>query len=584
MSASSFFKNFFKDDASPVLLTFILVLLTAALYSQVITFDFIDYDDSTYVTENFHIHAGFSPESVKWAFTTFHAGFWQPLIWLSFMLDIELYGLNPAGFHATNLFLHMVNVLLLFLFLRRATDNTWKSWIVALLFALHPLHIESVAWIAERKDVLSTFFLMLLLISYHRYVTVRSLPRYLLVFLFFVMGLSAKAMLVSVPLILLLLDYWPFNRLEIKAETGGNRENMWAAFGQLSLEKLPFVLVTILFCGLTLFTQKTGGALVSQEIHPLNMRLANALVSYISYIGKMFLPVKLAVLYPFPESISFLKAITALAVIVAITVIAIRLFAKMPYLFTGWLWYMIAIFPVIGLVQVGPQAMADRFTYIPLIGIYIACVWACADLAAFWQIRRAVIVLSACAIFIFYTVISWNQLSRWQNTLTLFSHTLKVTENNYVAHAGLGMFLSKQGKLADAAHHLKRSLEIAPGYKSAHNGYGITLAKMQRLPEAGYHFSRALEIDPHFTSAHFNLGFALYRRAQLEEAARHFAFVIESEPLHPMAHFYLGNILAEHGDMTGAISHYRQALKIVPDDRRIRENLLKAQTTRRMRD
>ncbi len=585
MPNSSFSKKFFQSDASPVLLSFFLALFTAALYAQVITFDFFDLDDSKYVTENLHIHAGFTSDSLSWAFTTIHAGFWQPMIWLSFMLDVELYGLNPAGFHATNLFLHIINAILLFLFLHRTTKAAWKSWLVALFFALHPLHIESVAWIAERKDVLSTFFLMLVLYSYSWYTQKKSLQRYLSVVLFFVLGLSSKSMLVSIPFILLLIDYWPLKRLASHDNSRENTEiNQRLSAGQLLLEKVPLFILTFLFSALTIITQKSGGALVSQEIHPFDMRITNALVSYIKYIGKMFLPLKLAVLYPFPESISFFKVASASVVLVAITALAIRLITRRPYLAVGWTWYIISIFPVIGLVQVGPQAMADRFAYIPMIGIYIACVWGCSDMAKHLKIKSPVIAVMICAIVIFYSLVSWNQLSRWKNTYTLFSHTLGITENNYVAHAGIGMFLSKQGKLDEAAFHLKKAIEIAPGYKSAHNGYGITLAKMQRMAEAETHFAKALEIDPDFTSAHFNLGLALYRRNQLEEAALHFISVLDNEPLHPMAHFYLGNILAEHGDLTRAISHYQKALQILPGNRKIQENLTRAQTSRRMVD
>ncbi|UCD66733.1 MAG: tetratricopeptide repeat protein, partial [Deltaproteobacteria bacterium] len=578
MNKSWLTSNIENNVINLVLLCIFLTFFTSVLYWQVLSFDFIDYDDAKYVRDNFQIHSGITAESLSWAFTTFHAGFWQPLVWLSFMLDIEIFGLGPAGFHATNLIIHIINTLLLFLFLQNATRAIWKSWFVALFFALHPLHIESVAWIAERKDVLSTFFFMLILLSYKRYARMPSLKNYLPVMLFFILGLSTKAMLVSVPFLLLLMDYWPLNRF--KGKPLWKKDQAHKDFGIMSLlkEKVPLFLITVFFCGLTIYTQKVGGAVVSQEIHPINMRIANAFVAYISYIGKMFFPVNLAVLYPFPKSISFINVIISIILLLLITVAAIKSLSSKPYFIIGWFWFIISIFPVIGLVQVGPQAMADRFTYIPLIGLFIICVWGGAALGVNLKIKNTVLWTISLFIIFIYAYISWIQISLWQNTFTLFSHTLRVTKDNYVAHALIGMHFSKHGQFVKAIGHLQKALEIAPGYKTAHNGFGITLGKMQRYKEAGFHFREALSIDPNFIIAHYNLGLSLYKQKKIDESATHFRKVLDLQPDHPKANFFLGNILAGQGQMAAAVFHFKKASSALPNDKKIKENLLRAES------
>ncbi len=572
-----------ERSAAVYILCLLLAVYTLAVYWQVLSHDFIDYDDSTYVSDNYHIQAGLTPTSIRWALTTMHAGLWQPLVWLSFMLDFEIYGLNPAGFHATNLVLHTVNAVLLFLFLYLTTGTVWKSWFAAFFFALHPLHIESVAWVAERKDVMSTFFFMLTLLSYYRYCQKPSLIRYWLVLLLFFLGLSSKAMLVSVPFLLLFLDYWPFGSNVTQKEAKSHKEHFTSAL-ILIREKIPFFLLAILFSIITIYSQKTGGAVVSQAIHPVTFRIANALTSYVTYIGKMFFPYDLAVLYPFPSSIPAAKVLAAAFLLLGITWLAIQFRKAMPYVVTGWFWYIVSLLPVIGLIQVGPQAMADRFTYIPLIGLFMACVWAFHDIAAHLRLNRIFTHMVVFLLALFYSILCWQQISYWQDTYTLINRALRVTENNYVAHAGLGNLFSKQGKLEDAAHHFHSALKIAPGYKTAHIGYGITLAKMQRLPEAEFHFKKALEIDPDFTPAHYNLGLSLYRRGIMFEAADHFEQALQLQQDHPKAHYYLGNILAHQGKIPAAIVHFQKALEILPHDPRILENLERAKASLRKVD
>jgi tetratricopeptide (TPR) repeat protein len=554
----------------------LLALLTAAVYWQVLSFDFIGYDDDTYVTQNYQIQEGFTPAAIKWAITTRHAGFWQPLVWLTFMLDFHLYGVDSGGFHATNLALHIVNSLLLFLFLHLATQTVGRSWFVAFLFALHPLHVESVAWVAERKDVLSTMFLMLALLGYFWYTRKPSLQKYLLTLLSFILGLSAKAMLVSLPLLLLFLDFWPLQRFPPappgeKATTPSQK-----TISFLLAEKIPFFLIALLFSIVTVLTQKSGGAVVSQVIHPLAMRGANGLISYLVYIKKMFVPLDLAVLYPFPATIPAGRALAAGLILLAISWAAFTVRYKKPYILFGWLWYGISIFPVIGLVQVGPQAMADRFTYIPMIGLFITCVWGFHEMAHFFRYRKFLLTGLSLLVILFLSVLCWRQIAYWKDSFTLFSHTISVTENNYVAHTMLGNIYSARGDLPEAAGHFIKALEIAPGYKSAHMGYGITLAKMKNLPAAESHLLEALSLDPASVSAHYNLGLLFYKQQRIAEAVHHFTRVLELQPLHPKAHFYFGNILAEQGNFSDAVAHYRRALTVLPNDRRIQNNLKRA--------
>jgi Tfp pilus assembly protein PilF len=441
-----------------------------------------------------------------------------------------------------------------------------------------------VAWIAERKDVLSTFFFMLILLSYYWYTQKPTLLKYLLIIVLFILGLSSKAMLVSVPFLLLFLDYWPTGRYGLAFQNNtSKRENFKTAL-LLLREKIPLLIVSLIFSIITIVTQKTGGAVVSQTIHPLDLRIINAVTSYVTYIRKMFFPYDLTVLYPFPSSISAAKVISSAFLLLAITWITIKMRKTRPYIAFGWFWYTVSIFPVIGLVQVGPQAMADRFTYIPLIGLFIICVWGFHEIATLFSIKKIFISIVTILIILVYSTLCWKQVSYWKEPLTLFTQALSVTENNYVAHTMLGSSFSEKGKIKKAADHFLTALKIAPGYKSAHVGYGITLAKMQRMQEAEFHFKEALNIDPHSAAAHFNLGLILYKRRSYNEAAYHFTQVLQQRPNHPKAHFYLANILAEQGKMNEAIYHYKSALSILPNDQRIQENLKRAEEVLRKID
>jgi len=617
------------------LICLLLSAITLFTYWQVWNYDFINLDDPLYVTRNPQVQAGLSRESVVWAFTTTHAAFIIPLTWLSFMLDFELYGLNPGGYHLTNLLLHIANALLLFFILKRMTGALWRSGFVAALFAIHPLHVESVAWVTERKDVLSTLFWMLTLWAYIGYVKRPGVKRYLLLFVPFALGLMAKPMLVTLPFVLLLLDYWPLERIQIGqsffGHTGQSHPSIIAKVVRaqalpLVLEKTPLFVLAAVSSVVTFLVKRSGGALGALGVYPLTVRLANALVSYVSYLGKMIWPHDLAVLYPHPgASLPMWQAGAAGLMLLCVSIAVIRLAKRYPYLTVGWFWYLGTLLPVIGLVQVGAQAMADRFTYVPLIGLFIMISWGFAGLLARWRI---VFSLAVAGLLSSLMLASWLQVRYWRNSIVLYEHALAVTENNYLVHNNLGDVLEKKGDLKEASEHYSKAVGIKPDYAVAHNNLGeikarqgmvkegmvkeamshyyqalqskpdyakpynnlgIELAKQGKLQEAVFHLSRALEIvgavlarqgkvdeamahflealriDPSFARAYNNLGEAFVRRGKLDEAAFHFTRALEIEPSYVDGHCNLGAVLARQGKVDEAMAHFSEALRIKPD-------------------
>src|SRR5512139_1612417 len=402
-----------------LIICLVLVVITAGVYLQAGDHEFINYDDPLYVTNNPQVKAGLTGKNILWAFSTTRASNWHPLTWLSHMLDVQLFGLNPRGHHLMNVFIHCVNTVLLFLLLTKMTATPWQSLFVAALFALHPLHVESVAWVAERKDVLSGFFWLLTLLLYVRYVNSPGTVRYLLVVASFAAGLMSKPMLVSLPLVMLLLDYWPLKRLGTQASPVS-----------LLKEKLPFFLLSLLSALVTMHAQKAGGALKSMDVVPLAMRVENSLVSYATYIVKTVWPQDLALFYPFPLSLALWQVLASCLLLIAVSAGVVLLRKRHPYLLTGWLWFLITLVPVIGLVQVGGQAMADRYTYIPHIGLFVMAAWAVPELLKGMRRRRVVLAGAACVILAILTVVTWRQLGYWRDNITLYERTLSVTQNN----------------------------------------------------------------------------------------------------------------------------------------------------------
>jgi protein O-mannosyl-transferase len=608
--------------SNPVCLCLLLVVVTLAVYWPATSFDFVNYDDPDYFSSNAQVQTGLTSQGVIWAFSTGHAGNWHPLTWLSLMLDVNLFGKGPAGPHFTNLLFHLANTVLLFLLLRRLTAATWRSAFVAVLFALHPLHVESVAWISERKDVLSTFFGLLALFFYTRFVQYLKVGKrksniktdrhptndYVLAFLFFTLGLMSKPMLVTLPFVMLLLDYWPLNRLsdkETKAETRSTGHHQLLIARRLVWEKIPFFSLSAISCAVTLFAQSR--AMVSLATFPLGTRIANAFVSYARYLGKTFWPDDLAVLYPYPAQWPLPEVVLAAALLAGLTLAALWLVRRLPFIAIGWFWFLGTLIPVIGLVQVGIQPMANRYTYIPLIGLFIVFAWGAGELClnARWLKTAinfmAVMVLAGCVLW------TRDQLRYWQNSETLFRHTLAVTENNYNAYGNLGSWLSQQGRLQEAADCYVKSLQIHPdnfevlynlgnvliklgdldgaidNYRRALrltsdsiyllNNLGFALAEKNQFTDAIGCYEAALKLNPDYAEAHNNLATALFMLKRFNEAASHYREALRIAPNNPQIYINLGDTLLKQGQTIEAVQNYQQALRLDPNNPAIKTKL-----------
>jgi tetratricopeptide (TPR) repeat protein len=565
-----------------LLICLFLIVGILAVFWQVRTHEFLKYDDQIYITNNPPVKTGLTLKGLIWAFSTTHAGNWHPLTWLSHMLDCQLYGLKPAGHHLTSLLLHTVSTLLLFLVLKRMTGALWGSSFVAALFALHPLHVESVAWAAERKDVLSTLFWMLTMWAYVRYAERPGLKRYLLVLLWFVLGLLSKPMLVTLPLVLLLLDYWPLGRFQFGQPSGHHQSNTAKLKDsgdsrsfvlRLVLEKVPFFALAAISSFVTFLAQRSGGAVTPLESLPLESRVANALVSYGSYIGKMIWPDRLAVFYPYPDVLSLWQAAGAGLLLGCISLLVILAARRRPYLMVGWLWYLGTLVPVIGLVQVGEQAMADRYTYVPLIGLFIILAMGVPDLLSGWRYRRIVMAISASLLLLILMIVTWIQVGYWQNGVTLFEHSLKVTPNNSISQFSLGIALNDQGKPQEAIVHYAEALRFKPDNVEAHYNLGVAVAQQGKIQEAIAHFTKALEIKPDHANARNNLGVILASQGRTKEAITHYTEALRIDPNNAYAHNNLGLILAQQWKNQEAVVHYTEALRLEPDYAEVHNNL-----------
>jgi len=562
------------------LICLLLTLAILAVYWQVTEHEFIDYDDNVYITDNPHVQSGLSSKSVVWAFTTTRAGNWHPLTWLSHLLDYQLFGLNPRGHHLTSVSLHIANCILLFWVLRWATSTIWPSALAASLLAIHPLHVESVAWVAERKDVLSTFFWLLTVLAYIGYAKRPQKRTYMLVLILFALGLTAKPMLVTLPFVLLLLDYWPLNRVQlgrnlVSAENEKAKPNtVKFSPSRLIIEKFPMVVLSGIFSVIALWAQGREGAMSALEIVPFRWRIANALVSYVSYIGKMTWPRELAVFYPHPEnSLPIWQVVLAALFLMTLSFVVAKLAARHKYGLVGWLWYLGTLVPVIGLVQVGEQAMADRYAYVPLIGLYIIIAWGLADLGKDSSRRRTFLIVAVGSLLMALAVCSWRQVRLWRNSIGLFEHTLKLTSNNYVAHYTLGNTLALQGNLPGAIAHYREALRIKPNHAEVHNNLGNVLALQGNLTGAVEHYEESLRIFFNQGKTHRNLGIALDRQGKHEEAIHHYKEALRINPRDAQSHNNIGVTLAEQGKFDEAVVHFSQALRIDPNFTEAQGNL-----------
>jgi len=545
-----------------ILICFLLVAMTVLVFGQTLHHQFINFDDETYITENWRVQQGLTKQTVVWAFTTTYANFWHPLTWLSLMADCHFFGLKAGMHHATSLWIHILSTLLLFLLLRKSTGAPWRSAVVAALFAIHPLHVESVAWASERKDILSTFFWMLTMWSYQKYADRPALKSYLLTLFFFILGLMAKPMLVTLPFVLLLWDYWPLKRFR-----SDNSALPKTSVRNLILEKIPFLFLALAAGIIAYIAQKTGGALGSLERYPVDVRIANALVSYVSYIGKMLWPLHLAIPYPHPGHIPFWKAAGALALLVAISVFVVRKTSKYRYLATGWWWYVGTLLPVIGLIQVGYHAMADRFTYVSLTGLFIVIAWGLKDLGSKWffKYKRTVFVSFGIAVFLSLIIAAWIQTRYWKNSITLFTHSLALNTQNLAAHNDLGSALLGKGDLRGGEAHFLQAMKIDPGNPITHHNLGFSLYRQGKTNEAIALYQKALKLNPRQVQTHEKLANALKKRGNLEVAAAHYREVLKLQPHNLLARNELADILMRQGKIPEAITQYSELLRLKPD-------------------
>jgi tetratricopeptide (TPR) repeat protein len=511
-----------SDRRTTALVCLALVLLTTAAFGRSLNNGFVNYDDPEYVTSNPGVKGGLSAAGLRWAFTASDVLNWHPLTWISLQLDYQLYRLRPWGYHLTSVLLHAGSSVLLFLALRRMTGAVWRSAAVAALFALHPLHVESVAWVAERKDVLSTFFGMLALWAYADYARRPGVGRYLLVFAALALGLLAKPMLVTWPCLLLLLDYWPLGRLR----RGGP-----VPLRLVLAEKLPLFALAAVSCAVALFAQGRGGAIESLQEVPLGVRCANALVSYVAYLGMALWPAHLAPFYPHPGgALPWWQPAAAAVLLAGITALAAATAWRRPYLLVGWLWYVGTLVPVIGLVQVGDQTRADRYTYVPLVGLFLAAAWGLADLAAHrpalrWPvIAAAVLGLAACF------VCTVRQVGYWHDSQALWAHALRVTADNYVAENNLGLALLQDGRPEEAEGHFRAAVRFKATYARGYANLGLALDEQGKLAEAAACYSRALEIRPDLAATHNNLGIVLGKLGRGDEAIAQLTEAVRLDP------------------------------------------------------
>jgi Tfp pilus assembly protein PilF len=549
----------------------LLAGIALAVYGQATNHDFVSYDDPLYVTQNSHVQAGLTWRGVVWAFTTGHASNWHPVTWLSHMLDIEIFGLNPGEHHLTNVVFHLANAWLLFFVLQRMTGAFWRSAAVSALFCLHPLHVESVAWVAERKDVLSTFFWLLTMASYGRFVEKRGPGRYALVIVSFALGLMAKPMVVTLPFVLLLLDYWPLGRFDSPNPAGDGLPKKTLP---LVREKIPLFLMAGVSCVVTFLVQQHGPAVQSLEQIPMGVRLTNAVVSYATYVVKTIWPCGLAVYYPHP--MSELPAWQIAGAVLLLMVVS-GLFAVVrknhPYLIVGWLWFVGTLVPAIGIVQVGGQAMADRYTYIPVVGLFIAAVWGFAAIGENWKAARRALPVAACTVIAAFTIGTWFQVRHWKNSAALFDHALRVTKDNQLAHNQLGQALHEAGRVDEAIRHFEEALRITPQYVSAHINLGDALKDQGKLDDAAHAYGTALRFVPDHATAKNNLGVILAMQGKMTEGITLFSQVLKVDPENVRAHNNLGIVLAQQRKYEEATHHFREALRIDPNSESARKNL-----------
>jgi Flp pilus assembly protein TadD len=528
---------------------------------------FVNLDDPLYVYENAHVLAGLTWQGIGWAFTTLDGGLWHPLTWLSLMLDCQIFGLRAGYHHLTSLLLHAATTLLVFLTFRRMTSATWRSVAIAVLFGLHPLHVESVAWVADRKDVLGALFWMLALLAYVIYVeqskardkesaaSIRfhSSPYYLLSLFFFVCGLMSKTTVLTLPAILLLLDWWPLGRFRV------------STLRHLFLEKVPFLAAGALAASIGIYGQKQLGAVPDVVQFPIGDRIANAALSFMCYLVQTFWPVDLAAYYPYPATFPLRPVFFATLLILIASALLLWAARRRPYLAVGWLWYVVTLLPVIGLVQVGGHSRADRYTYVPLIGLFLLVTWAAHDFTKRWRYQAVMLSSATVIVTSVCLVLTRRQIGYWKDGETLFRHAIAVTRDNPMAQMNLGVALTRKGQLDEAVGHLQEAVRLAPNHAQAHNNLGVALGRQRRLDEAIVQLQEAIRIFPNLADAHANLGDALSVKGDFDEAITQYQQAIQLNPNYADTHNHLGIALTSKGRLDEAIDQFQQALNLNPN-------------------
>ena len=572
MAARQSEKRFAVSDGKGTVLGVCVLLAVAVflVFGQTLRHKFINYDDDAYVWNNPKVVKGLTFQGITWAFTHSHCNNWHPLTWMSHMLDCQLYGLNAGGHHFANVLLHAATAILLFLVLRQMTGALWPGAFVAAVFAIHPLRVESVVWVSERKDVLSGLFFMLTLLMYARHARRKSVLDsrfwpldYGLALLFFALGLMSKPMLVTLPFVLLLLDYWPLQRFTIRSSRN--------VILRLVVEKLPFLLLSAASCAVTVLVQ--GEAVKSMVALPLASRLGNALVSYVTYLVQMVWPENLAVFYPYRPDVPVWQVACSGALLLSVTTVALLAVRRLPCFLVGWLWYLGMLVSVIGLVQVGDQSHADRYTYLPQIGLYLIIAWIVRDLTVSWRHRRQILGAAAFTVIAALMVCARKQTSYWRNSESLWNHTIACTAGNYVAYTNLGATIANRGRFPEAIEYFQKALEINPDSAETHNDWGKVLLEQGRTAEAIEHFQKAVEIDPDCAEAHNNLGILLAAQGQTAQAIKHYQIAIKLNPDRAEVYNNLGNVLATQGRTAEAIEHFQKALEIEPYYAKAHHNL-----------
>ncbi len=577
------------------LVVIFLIVASFIAYGRILGNGFINFDDDQCITENNHIKSGINSESIKWAFSTVDVYYWQPLTWLSHMLDWSLFKENAGGHHLISLLLHIGSILLLFFFLNRTTKNLWSSAFVAAVFALHPLRVESVAWAAERKDVLSMFFGLASIYAYACYAENFKISQYIICLILFALSLMAKPMLVTLPFVLLLLDYWPLGRwqktlttVKVPIATSERTKKKKAKkrkadsinekktfipptsssqiIRSLVWEKAPFVFLTIISSIVTIWGQNKFGVVISMENLPFSTRIQNAVISYVSYLGKTFWPIDLAVFYPYKYPFPLWQILLSCLILIVITIVVIYAIKKLPFLFVGWFWYLGTLIPVIGLMQVTSQAMADRFTYLPSIGIAIMLAWGIPLLFQREDMSRNILFPAGVAVLAILAVVTWQQCGYWKNDTTLFSHALQVTKNNYLAHNSLGNDLLKEGKSEEAINHYNEAIRLKPSYPYAYYGRGNVYSKLGQYQQAIEDYNEAIRLKPDFAYAYYNRGIVYSELGQYQQAIEDYNEAIYLKPDYAKAYYARGLACGKIGQYQLAIENFNEAIRLKPNE------------------